>query len=261
MRLSALLASLTFVALVFAGCSGDGDGGGGTSSSSSSSASSTSATSSPGSSSGTTTSASSSTSTGSSANTPPAGSLSAFVNGTAATFTLDGTDADGDALSWELDFGDGSAKATGADLPSNVTHGYAVGNYTANFTIDDGTDSVSYTVAVAASAAAGAPQTVVFAGSITAPDPFALSGEGCILPLADVAGSGTWGDVHGLPSEVGPTWTFLGSPDSVHATFISGDGGTIGGNGNSGTVGDGVSQVLVCATAPMVDYTLTLTQA
>lgn len=75
------------------------------------------------------------------------------------------------------------------------------------------------------------------------------------------ARSGIFGNVHGLPGPVGPTWTFAVTPAAGHATFISSDGATIGGNGNSGTVGAGVSQVLVCTTEPDIDYTLTLTPA
>src|SRR5687768_9184834 len=119
MRNLAFLAILTISAMALAGCSDDGGGDGdSTSSSSSTSRSSTSASSTSASSSGTT--SASTTSTGPAANTPPTGSVSAVVNGTNATFSLTGTDADGEDLSWELDFGDGSARATGTDLPATA---------------------------------------------------------------------------------------------------------------------------------------------
>lgn len=153
MRLSALLASLTLVALLFAGCSGDGDGG--STSTSSSATRSSAASSSTSRSSTATTTSTGTTTTAAPANQPPTGSMSASINGTDVAFTLTGADADGDDLSWELDFGDGSGKATGMDLPANVAHTYAVGNHTANFTLSDGTDATSYEVPVTVAAAGG----------------------------------------------------------------------------------------------------------
>lgn len=164
MRLTAVLAITCLVALAFAGCSGKDKDGGATSSSSSSSRSSSSATSSSSShsSTGTTTSSSSSTSTGPS-NSPPTGSISAVTNGTLAAFTLNGTDPDGDALSWTLAFGDGNS-TNGTTLPATASHNYtAGGNFTANFTVSDGRHTAAYNVTVAVGA--GATATQDFAGS------------------------------------------------------------------------------------------------
>ena len=59
-------------------------------------------------------------------------------------FAASATDADGDPLTYEWDFGDGST-ATGA----MVEHAYAAaGTYTATVTVTDGTDSVSDSVTV-----------------------------------------------------------------------------------------------------------------
>ncbi len=58
------------------------------------------------------------------------------------TFTVDGSDVDGDALTWALDAdGDAVADATGTglDLPASVTYSYvAAGVYTATFSVSDG---------------------------------------------------------------------------------------------------------------------------
>ena len=107
------------------------------------------------------TASSSSTGTGAPANrapsstvtaAPTAGSVPLTVN-----FTLGGADADGDALSWTLSFGDGSANATGTALPGNATHSYAAaGLYNATLTVSDGKLSSSSTVAINATAGAAA---------------------------------------------------------------------------------------------------------
>ncbi|HJQ93605.1 MAG TPA: PKD domain-containing protein [Candidatus Thermoplasmatota archaeon] len=154
MRNLAFLAVLAVSAMALAGCSGTGDGDGdSTSSSSSSSRSSSSASS---------TSRSSSSSSSSSAspvpeNRAPSGSMSATVNGTNATFALTGSDPDGDTIVWDLTFGDGGT-TNGTNLPATVTHTYAgAGNFTANFTVTDGTDPVTYDIVVAVAGAGSGP--------------------------------------------------------------------------------------------------------
>jgi hypothetical protein len=179
MRITAVLAIACLLALAFAGCSGkDKDGGTTSSSSSSSSRSSTSATSSSSShsSTGTTTGSSSSTSTGPSSNSPPSGSISATTNGTLAAFALNGTDPDGDALSWTLAFGDGNS-TNGTALPTTASHNYtASGNFTAAFTVSDGKDSVAYNVTLTV-AAGGGGTFFVFSGAVKAN--CATQCEGC----------------------------------------------------------------------------------
>ena len=169
MRTPALLATLALVALAFAGCSdGGGEGDGETSSSTSTSKASTaSSSSSTRSASATATTSSSSTGTAGPANQPPTGSISAAINGTAVTFSLAGSDPDGDELSWTLDFGDGTAAEDGTALPANATHTYAVGNYTANFTLDDGAATKTYEVPVAVAGGASAGG-LTFEGSVSA---------------------------------------------------------------------------------------------
>jgi PKD repeat protein len=93
-------------------------------------------------------------------NHAPTGSLGAVVNGTAVRFSLNGTDADHDALTWNLTFGD-QAKANGTSLPAAVNHTYsAAGLYQVNYTLTDGHNATTYHVALnvtGATAAAGGP--------------------------------------------------------------------------------------------------------
>lgn len=72
-----------------------------------------------------------------------------------ADFTLDGSDADSDPLTWTLDFGDGSPVLNGTALPDTQTHEYTIpGNYTATFTLNDGQELVAYTSDIVADAPA-----------------------------------------------------------------------------------------------------------
>lgn len=262
----AILSLALLAALVLAGCT--------SSSSDESTSASTSATgkaTTP--SSGTKTESSSSTATGASASptTAPAANrapiiaaFSANVTGGAAPLTVgfspNATDADEDALTFTLSFGDGSANATGRLPSANLTHIFTVaGNHTVRLVVSDGKAVANKTLQVQATAGASAPPpSIVFEGSVVLPDPFLLSLDSCISALIDGGEVGVFGGVHQLPSDVEAAWSFAVTPASGWATFSSADGGTIAGNGNSGTVGEGVSMVIVCASEPMVDYTLTL---
>lgn len=79
----------------------------------------------------------------------PVGVLKATLNGTAATFELNGTDEDGDALGWTLDFGDGN-QTNGTALPSVQAHNYTLPanatslNFTASFTLSDGLHNATF---------------------------------------------------------------------------------------------------------------------
>ncbi|MHB1260579.1 MAG: PKD domain-containing protein [Thermoplasmatota archaeon] len=160
MRTLALLATLTIVAMAFAGCTGDGNGDGDSSSSSSSTSRSSSTSTSTSRSATSTTGSSTTTSTGPS-NRAPSGSISVAVNGTNATFALTGSDPDGDTIVWDLTFGDGNS-TNGTALPTNVTHVYsASGNFTANFTVTDGKSPVTYDLVVPV--AGGGSAGIVFA--------------------------------------------------------------------------------------------------
>lgn len=62
------------------------------------------------------------------------------IEGKAANFTIDASDADGDDLSWSLDAdGDGTVDEGGDSFPANATFVFeAVGNYTAMLAVTDG---------------------------------------------------------------------------------------------------------------------------
>ncbi len=64
-------------------------------------------------------------------------------------FTFNATDADKDALTFKLSFGDSTANATGSLPNAGVTHAFlSAGNYTAKFTVSDGKLSVNRTTLV-----------------------------------------------------------------------------------------------------------------
>lgn len=83
-------------------------------------------------------------------NHPPTASMLANTTGQAplnVTFLLNGTDADGDAVTWTLDFGDASAAANGTALPGNVTHLYAAaGLFNATLLVSDGNATTNATL-------------------------------------------------------------------------------------------------------------------
>lgn len=162
MRLLGILACLVLATVAFAGCS-DQPSDDPASSSTSGSPTSASTTSS---SSRSTTTSSTSTSSAAAANHPPVGSLSVLVNGTSARFELNGSDADGDALSWTLEFGDGN-RTNGTSLPASANHTYAsTGNHSATFNLSDGRNTTSYeaVVVVAAQGGGSAPLQSVSGG-------------------------------------------------------------------------------------------------
>ncbi len=65
-------------------------------------------------------------------------------------FEMDGSDADGDALTWTLDAtGDGVPETEGAALPANYTHSYVdEGIYEVTFEVSDGTETTVQTITV-----------------------------------------------------------------------------------------------------------------
>lgn len=74
------------------------------------------------------------------------------ANGTAplnVTFSLTGSDSDGDTVHYNLTFGDGSAAVAGSQLPTTVTHQYILtGNFTAALVASDGHYTVNATALV-----------------------------------------------------------------------------------------------------------------
>lgn len=93
-------------------------------------------------------------------NTPPEATLSAdSTSGEApleVTFTVSVSDADGDALNWTLDLGDGTTAEGTTD--EEVTHSYAAGEFTAILTVSDGEAEATATAQVTATAAAPEPE-------------------------------------------------------------------------------------------------------
>ncbi len=149
------LVSLALVgALLLAGCASKTDNastGSGTNATSNTSGSKATA-------SGASSSGAASTSATASANSPPV--ITAFsANRTigkaplAISFKLNATDANGDALTYVLSFGDGSANKTGSLPSANLTYTYATkGNYTARLVVSDGRASANATTTVQAQA-------------------------------------------------------------------------------------------------------------
>lgn len=153
----ALLAVLLLLTFVLAGCASKGGAGDdddtGTSTASGSSSG-------PGTQTRTGSGSTSGTSSGAPGpNHAPSALLSAAINGTTVAFNMTGADADGDALSWNLTFGDGQA-SQGAALPANATHTYAApGLFNASLSVTDGKDVTIVNVSINATAAgAGAAQ-------------------------------------------------------------------------------------------------------
>ncbi|HET6399162.1 MAG TPA: PKD domain-containing protein [Candidatus Thermoplasmatota archaeon] len=57
-------------------------------------------------------------------------------------FVIGATDADGDAMTWSLHFGDDSDAATGSTFPANVTHTFEPGTYNVTLIVSDGKEEV-----------------------------------------------------------------------------------------------------------------------
>lgn len=84
---------------------------------------------------------------------PPTATLTADVTTGDAplevTFTLDGSDPDGDDLAWTFDAdGDGTADEEGDELPATVVHTFGAGNHTARLVVSDGEDEADATLRV-----------------------------------------------------------------------------------------------------------------
>ncbi|MCA1819525.1 MAG: PKD domain-containing protein [Thermoplasmatota archaeon] len=178
-RFGHAIACLLIFSIVLAGCSGStdtssstGNGGAGGAPTSKAGAGATTSKGPAGGAGGSTGSGGGSTggSGGGSGNRAPTGSVVADIPQGAipvnVTFSLKGSDPDGDAITWNLDWdGDGKTDATGKVLPDSAKHSYtAVGSYKGTFAISDAkgaSNSYPFTVnATAAAAAAGPIQTV-----------------------------------------------------------------------------------------------------
>jgi PKD repeat protein len=160
------------------------------------------------------------------ADQPPTAALTATsLEGQAplnVTFTINATDADGDDLAWNLDFGDGSALATGTGtngtLSATSTHAFAAGNHTAILNVTAGQLSTLANVTIVVQAAAAATGTLVDATlAVVFGCELCTDGEGEAIPCVGLAAGLNEGDCAWveLPAEaVGRTFTVTGASPS-----------------------------------------------
>jgi hypothetical protein len=178
-RGKAVAALMLLLALMLAGCSGKGNSPSSTSSSTPASGSATAHT--PGATPAPSSSATSSPTTSPSSSSPPphtnhAPVVRAFsasrANATTLrfTFAMNGSDPDGDTLTWSLDpTGNGTRAAAGSQLPATAVFTYAaVGNYTATFAVSDGALTATQTLRVNATLN-GTAVLFTFSAATTAP--------------------------------------------------------------------------------------------
>lgn len=156
---------------------------------------------------------------------PSARLLASVGNGTAplaVAFLLEGSDPDGDALSWTLDLGDGNA-TQGTSLPSNVTHAFAApGNFTVALDVMDG-NATSRSHLVIRVGPAPPSATALFVEAQDFPSSPAASAT---VPLVGYAGgaacAGFWDGTSGIDCvffALEPGWTGL----AFNATADDGD--------------------------------------
>lgn len=87
---------------------------------------------------------------------PVIDSFLANITGLTVSYSFNASDADGDTLTYELSFGDGSANVTGTGPVGNGTYEFAAaGSYNLTLVVRDGAESANVTLKVDAVAAAG----------------------------------------------------------------------------------------------------------
>lgn len=235
----AALAVLLLLTALLAGCADGGKGGDGDATSSSTTTSGIPVPTGSGTSSSST---SATGTTGPAANNPPTGSIAAAINGTSVRFNMTGSDADGDALSWTLAFGDGNA-TSGTSLPANVTHTFKAGNHTAVYNVTDGRLTTSYNLTVsvtnATGAASGPTQAVKGSWPVGA---FGCGAEYEVFPAPLAEGSGgayfvieVAGPTLGQPYTMTMTWESTPVALGGDISFYDADGAFIDGNLVSGS--------------------------
>ncbi|HLF16044.1 MAG TPA: PKD domain-containing protein [Candidatus Thermoplasmatota archaeon] len=206
--------------------------------------------------------------TGGGSNQAPVATVEASTEGGAlpllVTFTLDGSDEDGDDLDWTFDAdedGETEGDGTGDDLPAEVEFTYeAAGVYNATFTLSDGTEESTRTVSL--TVVEGGPATVVFVGHVILPDPYGAAFSACLMEAVH-HDLGTPGNVTGNIHDLSPDtwgWSYSFAAPGYMAQFWDATPAIVGA-GESGTVPDGAVQVFACGAAPETantDYTLTL---
>jgi PKD repeat protein len=161
------------------------------------------------------------------ANTPPSGSLSLSTSGgelpLAVNITLTGQDADGDNLTWALDFGDGNA-TNGTALPAELLHNYtSAGNFTVLFTLSDGKSNATYNATLTVSAASVNAATQEASGSwsvglAACPHVFVGTYEDTTADQLAAGNGRSWSIFAIDPATWGATWTVLASASSGNPT-------------------------------------------
>jgi hypothetical protein len=194
------------------------------------------------------------------ANAAPA--IHAFTaNKTAGTtplkvaFTLNATDADKDAITYVLSFGDGSANKTGSLPAPSVDHTYLTkGNFTARLVVSDGKLASNKTLALkvtapAATAPSGNPVTWQGYGVGTPAGCFTTDSDGNAYLDFDPAIAGVW--------HFSATSTVPGA--SIVTEWWAGDN-HVADLGATGVIPAGADNLAVCGGIPTlaIDFTLTL---
>ncbi len=163
--------------------------------------------------------------------------LTAAVAPASILFFINGTDAEGDAMSWTLDAnGDNETDAQGDSVPAEASFVFEEpGSYTARLTISDGqsTTAAEITVEVSAPEAAPAPEPLDYTGTWNAVGSFCETGvagstyDGVIQGAANV-GPETWGGTFEAMidfeyPELGGTISFSssGGPGSMESMEVS----------------------------------------
>lgn len=135
---------------------------------------------------------------GDGSNSPPSGTLKASLKQVVApgrvNFTLDGSDVDGDPLSWSLDVNmDGKPEAEApapATFPAEVNHTFTnAGLFNVTYTLSDGNVNVLYFVVVNVTLPAGGP----VAGAVQSPITFSDTITGAYMGAPVVGGVGYTG--------------------------------------------------------------------
>lgn len=191
------------------------------------------------------------------ANEPPVAHLSADTeNGTVpfnVTFTLEGTDPDGDPLSWTFDAdGDGVEEANGTVLPGEFTFSFTeAGLYKASLNLSDGLQVADTTLFINATAAGGVENE--------GPEPVVMSGISVGSPIGCAVGDPLY---HYFDAALAGFWHF-----TVEATAANGVGtewwagdSSAGTLGTTGVIPEGADNVAVYdPLAPLpAEYTITL---
>jgi hypothetical protein len=132
------------------------------------------------------------------------------------TFSISGSDADNDTLTYSLAFGDGGTPDATGSVPANVTHAFTlVGNFTVRLTVKDATHSVNATLVVHAAKAA---QPKVLTGDVQ--KDCAASCEGCVQgAICGPAGPGAGGCASFTTAKPGVDCFFWAVTDAAGKPF------------------------------------------